>query len=112
MPSDDLLVDRLRAIMTAEGVSWTEKKMFGGNCFMVDAKMCFGTYKGGLNVRVDPSNTASLLERDGAEQMMHGGRPMHGYLFVTPSGYQDDSELEHWVKACLAFNPFAKASKR
>ena len=112
MATDEFLLDRLRQVLKNENAEWYEKKMFGGNCFMVDDKMCFGTYKGGLMVRIDPEEAGELQKRIGAEQMIHGGRPMNGYLFIQPEGYDLDEDLELWAKKCLAFNPFAKASKK
>ncbi len=112
MPTDSYLLDRMRNILTSRNASWMEKKMFGGDCFMVDGKMCFGTYKGGLMARVAPEEAAALALRPGASQMIHGGRPMVGYLFVDPDGYDAEADLEFWIVKCLEFNPRAKASKR
>ncbi len=112
MTDSNLILDRLRNILESEQVSWEEKKMFGGICFMVDGKMCFGTYRGGLMARVDPDRIPDLIQRNGAEQMIHGGRPMTGYAWISPEGYDLDSDLAYWIKACLDFNPKAKASKK
>jgi len=112
MATDEYLLERMRRIMKDKKASWTEKKMFGGNCFMVDDKMCFGTYKGGLMVRIEPTNTEELTKRIATTQMIHGGRPMIGYLFVEPEGYDSEEELEFWIQQCLDFNPKAKASKK
>lgn len=112
MATDLYLLDRIISAMSAKKVSWVEKKMFGGNCFMVDDKMCFGTYKGGLMLRIDPDETDELIKREGAGQMIHGGRPMNGYLFVEPEGYDSDEDLNFWIQKCLDFNPKAKASKK
>lgn len=79
---------------------------------MVDDKMCFGTYKGGMMVRIAPEESEELVSRKATEQMIHGGRPMNGYLFVNPEGYDMDSDLEFWVQKCLEFNPRAKSSKK
>ena len=111
MASDEFLLDRLRNALSNRKVVWTEKKMFGGNCFMVDDKMCFGAYKGGLMARVDPGEADELATRNGAGQMIHGGRPMNGFLFIEPEGYDSDEDLEFWVWKCLEFNPKARASK-
>lgn len=105
-------LDRMRSILERQNVRWTEKKMFGGVCFMVDGKMCFGTYKGGLMVRVDPDETHVLRKRKGAGPMMHGGKPMNGYLFLKTTGYASDSDLTFWIKKCLEFNPKAASSKK
>jgi len=112
MATEEYLLERIRNIMKDKKVSWTEKKMFGDDCFMVHDKMCFGTYKGGLMARIDPSDTDELLDHKGATQMIHGGRPMNGYLFVEAEGYDSDIDLEFWIQKCLDFNPKAKSSKK
>ena len=112
MATDEFLLERMRRILTDKKVHWKEKRMFGGNCFMVDEKMCFGTYKGGLMARVEPEEINQLKEREGADQMIHGGRPMTGYLFIEPDGYDMDDDLEFWIQKCLEFNPKAKSSKK
>lgn len=54
MDTDQFLLDRIRNTLNELNTYWTEKKMFGGICFMVDEKMCFGTFKEGLMVRINP----------------------------------------------------------
>lgn len=79
---------------------------------MVDDKMCFGTYKGGLMARVAPEEVAQLTKMQGAEPMIHGGRPMTGYIFLEPEGYESDTQLSFWIQKCLDFSPRAKSSKK
>ncbi|MCB9251053.1 MAG: TfoX/Sxy family protein [Flavobacteriales bacterium] len=112
METDQYLLERLRNTLKQSGTVFTEKKMFGGNCFMVDDKMCFGTYKGGLMVRIHPDETDELIKVNGAGEMIHGGRPMKGYLFVQPEGYDNDDSLSFWINKCLEFNPIARSSKK
>lgn len=112
MATDQFLLDRIRNTMSSKKANWTEKKMFGGDCFMIDDKMCFGTYKGGLMVRVDPEEETKLAQKIGAAPMIHGGRPMTGYLFVHAEGYDNDADLSFWIQKCLDFNPKAKSSKK
>lgn len=99
-------------ILKSRNVVWEEKKMMGGLCFMVDDKMCFGTYKGGIMIRIEPEEAVLLEKRTGAEQMIHGGRSMKGYLMVQPEGFDRDEDLEFWIGKCLEFNPKAKSSKK
>ena len=40
------------------------------------------------------------------------GRPMRGYIFVTPEGFDMEEDLKHWLRLSLNFNPTAKASNR
>ena len=52
---DSLLVERIRSIMKRyKGQS--EKKMFGGICFMINGNMCVGPWKGSLIVRLDKAD--------------------------------------------------------
>lgn len=112
MANDEHTVERIRRVLSEMKVQWEEKRMFGGCGFMVDDKMLLGTYKGNIMARVDPDEVDELLARGGSEQMIHGGRPMTGYLSVLPDGYDLDSDLEFWVGKCLEFNPKAKSSKK
>lgn len=86
--------------------------MFGGTAFMVDDKMCVGTFRNGLMTRVAPEEVDELLKRPATEQMKQAGRTMVGYLMVSPEGFDLDDDLDFWVQKCLEFNPHAKASKR
>ncbi|MBI1185295.1 RNA methyltransferase [bacterium] len=112
MATDLLLLDRLRTEMQQRNIDYIEKKMFGGHCFMVDGKMCFGTFQDGLMARVGPQAMEELMSREGASQMINGSRPMKGYMKVESGGYDLDSDLSFWIDKCLAFNPEAKASKK
>ncbi len=107
-----ITAERIADLLTAKNMSFVQKKMFGGECFMVDEKMLMGTYKGGMMARVDPIEAEDLIRRAGASQMIHGGRAMVGYLFIEPEGYEKDSDLAFWLEKCLLFNPKAKASKK
>ncbi|MFY0688220.1 MAG: TfoX/Sxy family protein [Cyclobacteriaceae bacterium] len=112
MATDPYLLDRLRQALKNRNVIWQEKKMFGGDCFMVEDKMCFGTFLNGLMVRVGHDAVDESIQRLGASQMMQKERPMKGYLFIEPEGYDTDEDLTYWVDKCLAFNPLANASKK
>lgn len=79
---------------------------------MVDDKMLIGTYKGGIMARIDPVEEDVLAARSGASVMVHGGKPMKGYLFLEPHGYESDADLAFWIGKCLEYNPKAKASKK
>jgi len=50
--ADETLVDRIRAILKRRK-GYSEQKMFGGCCFMINGNMCVGPWKGSLIVRLD-----------------------------------------------------------
>ena len=113
MPIDDKAVERIRGIMKARGVEWEEKRMFGGICFMVDGKMCFGSNGTGIIARVGPEKAEALIQQQqGAKQMVHNGKPFVGYLAVPDAAGGDAPKLEFWIDKCLEYNPQAKASKK
>lgn len=89
-----------------------EKEMFSGLVFMVNGKMCLGISKSNLMVRLDPNTLDNLADKDGWEQMVMGARPMKGYILVSADVLNRNDELNYWINLALAFNPFAKASKK
>ena len=112
MAYDEYLADRIRNVLLEKRVSAQEKKMMGGICFMVDDKMCVGVIKNNLMARIDPDIVDKALTKKGSKPMDFTGRPMKGYVFVEPEGYDMDKDLEYWVQLCLNFNPKAKSSKK
>lgn len=118
MAYDEYFADRVRQIFKEKAVSFYEKKMMGGLIFMVNEKMCVGVDKDRklavdrLMVRVGPDAYEEALKMDGAKNMDFTGRPMKGFVFVGPDGFDNDNDLEKWLNMALAYNPFAKSSKR
>ena len=102
MAYDEGLAERLHEVLAGrKGV--TEKKMFGGLCYLLHGKMFVGIVKDTLMVRVGPEAYAEALARPHAREMDFTGKPMKGYVFVDPGGYESDKELARWVKTCREF---------
>ena len=113
MAYDHDLADRIReALIDIPNVE--EKEMFSGIVFMVNGKMCINVSHDELMCRVDPAITDQLLEEYSGQtrQMMHSGKPMRGYLYVSEEGYRSKKQFDYWVKLCLDYNPIAKASQK
>ena len=102
MAYDEALVDRLRAaLLRRKGV--TERKMFGGVCFMVNGHMCCGVAGKKLMVRVGPEHYAAALRKPHAKPMDLTGRPLNGFVFVLPDGIRTRQSLHAWLTAGLRF---------
>lgn len=92
--------------------------MMGGLCFKVDDKMLCGIhidkkYKDSLLMaRIGLDQYGTEIKKEECLPMNFTGRPMKGYIFVTPDGFDTDENLSYWIDRCLAFNPMAKSSKR
>jgi hypothetical protein len=84
--------------------------MMGGLIFMVNDKMCVGvdtdrkSTDDRLMVRVGKSAYEHLLERPGCREMDFTGKPMKGFLFIYPEGFDSDADLDFWVEKALEFN--------
>ena len=111
MAYDEFLADRVRIELDAQKAQYTELNMMGGLCFMVDDKMCVGVVKDQLMARIDPEIYGDALSKPGASQMNFTGKPMKGFVFVSPDGLDTDNDIAYWVELCLEFNPRAKSSK-
>lgn len=112
MAMDPYFLERLQNAMNSRGLDWEEKKMFGGICFMVHDKMCFGSFRNGLMVRIDPEQAEDLLALEYTSQMMQAQRPMVGFLIIEMEGVDRESDLDFWISKCLEYNPKAKVSKK
>lgn len=97
MAHDEELANRVRELVLIEpGLS--EKRMFGGLAFLVDGHMTVSVSgQGGLLLRVDPQETAALLEQPHAQPFQMRGRTKSGWLRIEPEGVQDREGLEAWV---------------
>jgi len=112
MAYNESLATRVKQILTAKKIKHTEKKMFGGVCFLVDDKMLIGVEKERIMARIDPEDEAKALKKKGAKPMDFTGRVMKGFLFVDDKAVDKDAELEYWVDLTMKYNPKAKASKK
>jgi len=98
---DDPVLPRIRKALAPRG--FTEQKMFGGVCFMIDGNMLVGSSKRGLLVRVGKEAHGAAIAQPHAKPMEMRGRPMEGYVFVDPAGTASEKDLKAWLKRALAF---------
>lgn len=112
MACDELLADRIRIILNAKQVKYTERKMMGGLTFMVDDKMCVGIIKNNLMARVGSKQYDIALSLTGCKPMDFTGRPLKGYVFVDPESIDMDDDLLTFIQMSLDYNPLAKSSKK
>lgn len=102
MAFDEKVAERVRQAVSAhEGLS--ERKMFGGLCLMVHGNMFAGIVGDELMLRVGKERCGELLAQPAARPMDFTGRPMDGYLYVSPDGLAADQDLQRWLDSALAF---------
>lgn len=102
MAYDEGLAEILRGDLTDLGVI-TERKMFGGICFMLNGNMLCGIHKGGALFRVGKDNQAAALAINGAGPMTMTGRPMGGMIDVHEEAVIDDARRAQCLALALDF---------
>lgn len=102
MAYEEGIAQRLRKALESEH-NVVEKKMFGGIAFMVNGHMSCGVVKETLMARVGPKQYADALKRPFAREMDFTGKPLRGFVYVEPAGFESDEALESWVRMSLDF---------
>ena len=111
MAYNEKLADKVREALNNQKTI-EEKKMMGGLTFMVNGKMCVGILKDDLMARIDPEVYETALQKTGCREMNFTGKPMKGFVFVSPEGIDSEKDLHYWIGLALDFNKKAKASKK
>ncbi|WAC12930.1 TfoX/Sxy family protein [Dyadobacter pollutisoli] len=111
MAYDEKLANRIREALIDQA-DVAEKTMFQGLGFMVEDKLCICVRNDVLLCRIGPDAYEAALEMNGVAPMIHNGKMMKGYVFVSPEGYLQKDAFDEWVRQCLIFNKVAKSSKK
>ena len=115
---DQYLAERISRFFDEKKANYFAKKMMGGLCYMVNDKMACGIdfdkkkETDLLMARIGETAHDENTSKSGCHPMDFTGRPMRGYVFVTPDAFDTDEELEYWLQLCLDFNPMAKMSAK
>jgi TfoX/Sxy family transcriptional regulator of competence genes len=102
MAYNEALADRVRVLLKGKR-SVTEKKMFGGLCFLVNGNMACGVEKAKLVVRVGPDDYEKLLKQKHVRKMDFTGKPLKGFIYVMPDGLRRTDSLNKWVDKGIQF---------
>ncbi|HNL38895.1 MAG TPA: TfoX/Sxy family protein [Saprospiraceae bacterium] len=102
MAYDSFLADRMRQILGAK-TAFEEKKMFGGLAFLVGGKMACGIVNNELMVRIVETKYEAALLEPNCRKMDFTGRPLKGFLYVAPEGFDADRDLSRWIDEGLEF---------
>lgn len=81
----------------------SEKKMFGGLCFLKDGNMICGVHQGGGMARVGKLAEAEALKIDGITPLSFTGRKMGGMVDVSEDILDDDTRRAQIVAMALDY---------
>lgn len=95
MTYDQQLAERVREELQADP-ALSERKMFGGICFMLHGNMCCGVVGDRLMLRLGTEAAEPALRRPHVSPMDFTGRPMKGMIYVDRQGLRG-AALARWV---------------
>ena len=101
MAYDEGLAERIRD-RTDDRPAMSERKMFGGLCFMLDGNMCFGIVGSEPWHRVEAASYEQMLAQPHARDELTG-RSMKGMVYVEEAGLSEDDELDTWLARGMSY---------
>ena len=102
MAYDESVAQRVRAEL--DGMpGLVEKKMFGGVGFILLGNMAIGVHGNDLIVRVGAAEYAEALAQTHVKVFDLTGRPMQGWVLVSPDGIMAVEDLRRWIDQGVAF---------
>ena len=96
------LVERIRHLVSRQRVV-TEKKMFGGVCFLLNGNLLVGVWKDSLIARIGKDAYETALQEEYVTEFDVTGRPMKGWVMVEADGIDSDWQLTHWIEQATQF---------
>ena len=97
MAYNEETASRIRNHLKPLGKNIDEKKMFGGLSFLYKGRMSVGVVKNDLCVRVPTPKDEEELKKAFVRPMDFTGKPMKEMIFVSPEGFEKETELAHFV---------------
>lgn len=102
MPYSEQLAARVRKLL-ARRKGITEKKMFGGLCFLLNGNMCCGVVHDELVLRLGPEGAPQALQQPNTREMDFTGKPIKSMVYLTPAGHKQDADLRQWITQAIDF---------
>lgn len=102
MAYNPVLAQRVRDILDKR-TPVQEKKLFGGIAFMHNGNMTLGVLHDDLIARIGLEKYEAALRQPGIELFTPTGRPMAGWIRVTPQACQTSEDLTKWIVMALDF---------
>ena len=102
MAYDEVLEQRMLAVLGGRP-GMVSKKMFGGVGVLLNGNMACGVNGDRLIVRVGPDRYEDALSDPHAGPFDLTGRPMKGWVYVSPEAVAEDVMLAAWIERGVSF---------
>ncbi len=99
----DETIDKRVAGIVSRWRNTEKKKMFGGVCHLLNGNMVAGSLNNSLILRLGEKGAAEALSAEHTRPFDITGRPMKGWVMVSPEGFQTDEELRVWLEEAKDF---------
>jgi hypothetical protein len=81
----------------------SKKKMFGGVGYLMSGNLVFGVHKQALIIRTSAESAESLLKKEFVGVFDITGRPMKGWLLVSPDGLKTEKQLGEFLQIAVDY---------
>lgn len=102
MAYDEQLADRVHQLLHRRA-GYSQRKMFGGICYLLHGNMCCGVTGNYLMLRLGNKNVPQALQEPFTHEMDFTGKVMKSMIYVTTQGTRDDQDLKAWVNQAVKF---------
>ena len=100
--ADDKLVEKIRVALKGKHAI-SEKKMFGGICFLQHGNMLCGVAKGKMVARIGPNAYEKALKQKHVTKMDFTGKPLKGMVYILEAGTKRQASVTKWVQKSIEF---------
>ena len=108
MAFNEVLAQQVRDHLSAYP-ELSERKMFGGMCFMLQGNMCCGVVEDQILLRINGPMYDELLDKPEISMMDMTRKPMRGFLYVAAEAIKQPEQRQHWlsyaIDYCLSLPP-------
>ena len=101
MAYDEELAERVCEELQSD-LAYSERKMFGGLCFMLHGNMCVGVVGDRLMLRLGERAAEEALQKRNVSPMDFTGTAMKAVVYVGQVAL-DDAALARWVDQAAGF---------
>jgi TfoX/Sxy family transcriptional regulator of competence genes len=101
MPYEKKIAERIEESVSSWNIS--NRKMFGGVCYLNNGNMMCGVYKNYLVLRLGPGQSETVLKNQYARPFDITGKPMKGWVMIAEDGIKGE-KLMDWLKMAHTFS--------
>jgi hypothetical protein len=96
------LAARVRDALSGKA-GFTEKALFGGQCFLYNGNILCGVISPDLMIRLSPALAEKTLGIPGCSAVVINGNPIEGMVHVSKETVAKEADLTKWLNIALKY---------